>query len=81
MAVLAPGVEVEWDYYPPVKGVARGVVTRIVGGMVYVARFRRKRNGDVVSSEGWFDPDEVDRIRVVGSPRVTNTGAAIEEHW
>lgn len=81
MAVLATGVDVEWDCLLPVGAVARGKISRIVDGTVYVSMFRRKRNGDVVSSECWFDPDEVDRIRVVGAPRVTNTGAAIEEHW
>lgn len=76
---FSPGAYVEWDYLPPACGVARRTISRIVDGTIYVVCLRRRRNGDIVSSEGWFEPEEAHRLRLVGVPRWS--GSIIDEHW
>lgn len=70
---IHPGVEVEWDLAPIVRGrrTWNGRVTRIVNGHVYV--LPAGTPGRI--SEVWFDPDELGLLRVVGA------GPQIEEHW
>lgn len=55
------------EYEPAVGSVARGTVTRVVDGRVYITIERTNTRGRKVTrmTEVWFDPHEVDRLRVV----------------
>lgn len=58
---ITPGVVVEWNP-THARGMMRGTVTRIEGGTVYL---RIHRSNPRNTSEVWFDPEEVHRLRVV----------------